>query len=405
MIQIDRHIEILLLDNDCVIVPGLGGFMAHHVCAQYYPDTQTFLPPMRQLGFNAQLKINDSLLAQSYIEAYDISYPEAIRIIENEVQELMQQLQNEGYCELNDIGTLRLNVEGNIEFEPCEAGILTPELYGLNSVDITLLAEHQQTADKASTHEAEGTKQRSDIFGEAPKPAPELTVTDTHTESNDGNTTATVQKPRTLSIKISTIKRAATIAAAILLLFMCSIPFGNMNNTELSQSYIDTGVLYRLLPKSLCDPEPNQRTVSFKKATPVNEVVAPKAETSKAKTEAKDEVKAAKAESEAKAEIKASKAETDAKAEVKAPKAEEKPAVSKPFHSIVLASRVTRTNAEEYVSRLKKSGYDKAEMIIRPNGSVKVIYGHYASEDDARQMLRNMQKSSDDFSEAWIMQF
>ena len=35
MIEIQRHIEILLLDNDCVIVPGFGGFMAHHVAARY----------------------------------------------------------------------------------------------------------------------------------------------------------------------------------------------------------------------------------------------------------------------------------------------------------------------------------------------------------------------------------
>ena len=79
LILLDKHIEVLLLSNDCVIVPGLGGFMTHHIPAQYYTDTQSFLPPLRQLGFNANIQINDSLLAQSYIETYDISYPEAIR--------------------------------------------------------------------------------------------------------------------------------------------------------------------------------------------------------------------------------------------------------------------------------------------------------------------------------------
>lgn len=33
--RLERHIEILLLSNDCVIVPGFGGFMAHHVDARY----------------------------------------------------------------------------------------------------------------------------------------------------------------------------------------------------------------------------------------------------------------------------------------------------------------------------------------------------------------------------------
>ena len=27
--RLERHIEILLLSNDCVIVPGFGGFMVH----------------------------------------------------------------------------------------------------------------------------------------------------------------------------------------------------------------------------------------------------------------------------------------------------------------------------------------------------------------------------------------
>lgn len=33
--ELKRHIEILLLSNDCVIVPEFGGFMAHHVDARY----------------------------------------------------------------------------------------------------------------------------------------------------------------------------------------------------------------------------------------------------------------------------------------------------------------------------------------------------------------------------------
>ena len=35
MIELARHIEILLLENDCVIVPELGGFIAHYQPAYY----------------------------------------------------------------------------------------------------------------------------------------------------------------------------------------------------------------------------------------------------------------------------------------------------------------------------------------------------------------------------------
>ena len=151
MINIGKHIEILLLSNDCVIVPDLGGFMAHHVDARYDTEEQIFLPPLRTLGFNPQLKINDSLLVQSYIEAYDISYVEALHRIEAEVSELKQHLETAGRYELNGIGTLQLNADGNLLFDPCEAGILTPQLYGLSTVEMPLL----ETAQDSATEETE----------------------------------------------------------------------------------------------------------------------------------------------------------------------------------------------------------------------------------------------------------
>ena len=148
MIELDRHIEILLLSNDCVIVPDLGGFMTHHVNARYDNGDGMFLPPLRTLGFNPQLKMNDSLLAQSYVEAYDISYPEAVRRIEAEVSELKQHLETEGYYELNDIGVLAVNEEGHYEFSPCEAGILTPDLYGLSTFEMPRLSDKKAKAAK-----------------------------------------------------------------------------------------------------------------------------------------------------------------------------------------------------------------------------------------------------------------
>ena len=125
--------------------------MAHHIDARYDEQDHMFIPPIRTLGFNPQLTLNDSLLVQSYIEAYDISYPEALRRIEAEVEELRSHLETDGSYELNDIGLLQLNEEGKLEFEPCESGILTPELYGLSSFEMPPLVTEtpQADADKA----------------------------------------------------------------------------------------------------------------------------------------------------------------------------------------------------------------------------------------------------------------
>ena len=83
-------------------------------------------------------------------------YPEALNRIADEVTEMRQTLENSGKFELNDIGTIILNEDGNYTFEPCEAGILTPELYGLGGLNMLPLAqisaeEVQKTEDSAAS--------------------------------------------------------------------------------------------------------------------------------------------------------------------------------------------------------------------------------------------------------------
>lgn len=141
-----------MLDNDCVIVPGLGGFVGHHESARYDEDDGLFLPPLRTVGFNPKLKVNDSLLAQSYIEVHDISYPEAIERIEDDVRELRERIAVEGGYTLKGIGRLSPGQNGGYEFEPSEAGILTPGLYGLYSFDIRDLnaPEEKKSRDRST---------------------------------------------------------------------------------------------------------------------------------------------------------------------------------------------------------------------------------------------------------------
>ena len=164
MIELERHIEILLLNNDCVIIPNFGGFMAHYCEAHYDIRDNSFLPPTRSIGFNPQLKITDSLLAQSYVEAYDISYPEAVRRIEKETDEMKQILDNDGYFELTDIGTLKISQEGRYTFEPCEAGLLTPNLYGLGSFQMPVLTLSEDEDNKSEEVEVNALQSSTKIL-------------------------------------------------------------------------------------------------------------------------------------------------------------------------------------------------------------------------------------------------
>ena len=162
MIELSRHIESLMLKHDCVIVPNLGGFVTQYVPARRVDDEQLFLPPCRSVGFNPQLNLNDGLLVQSYMQAYDTNYPEALKLIDDAVVQLKQQLQEEGEYELSGIGKLTLGAGGKYNFTPNEAGVLSPELYGLDAVTTPRIAELQK-ATQQSEDKTKSSKKKVNI--------------------------------------------------------------------------------------------------------------------------------------------------------------------------------------------------------------------------------------------------
>jgi hypothetical protein len=133
------HIETLLLDNDCVIVPDFGGFVAHYVPSVYVEEEQLFLPPSRSIGFNPLLKMNDGLLAQSYMALYGTNFADATRIIERGVDELKDTLSGEGKVYFSNIGEVTCNIHGIYDFAPDEHRLATPALFGLDAFSMKAL--------------------------------------------------------------------------------------------------------------------------------------------------------------------------------------------------------------------------------------------------------------------------
>ncbi len=361
VIEIERHIEILLLDNDCVIVPGLGGFTAHHVEARFDESDDVFLPPLRTLGFNQQLKINDSLLVQSYIEAYDISYPEALRRIEGEVEELRQRLANDGYYEMTDIGVLEMNEDGNIIFTPCEAGILTPELYGLSSFEMQPLMAEESTTSASSTQVQKPNVEPTPITTTVFDQVGQKEETSANDAGQDTDTDEDAEK--TICIKVSWLRNAGIAAAAALLLFFVIFPISHsgLKNVNIGD-FNGTSFFSKLMPK---DSQMNNINISEIKAS------AKDSSRQSVKDSVKDSIKGI------------------------------EPKVKSDTFCIVLASCIPQKNAERYVEQLHKKGFDKAYAMVN-NKMVRVIYGNYTSETDAYNDLQKI-RSKDEFEQAWIL--
>ncbi len=367
VIELERHIEILLLSNDCVIVPRLGGFMTHHIEARYDEHDSMFLPPLRTLGFNAQLNINDSLLVQSYIEAYDISYPEALQRIEDEVEELKQHLQNEGSYELNDIGVLTLNDDGNYVFTPCEAGILTPALYGLSSFEMkplqTTAAQVVKAVPPVTEQPVETPQQPAAQIFDLGDQTPEEEVE--NTEDND-----------VVRIKFSWIRNAVAVAAILLAVFFLAMPTGKTDMMQRTISNINNSLLFGMMSE-----DTNMSKIEIQKKVT-------RKETSRSEnTQKTDSIAKSVADAQAK-----SVADAQAESVADAPRK----------YCIVLASCVSIRNANSFIERLQEKGYEQAEVFER-NNIRRVIYGHYPSEEAAHDDLRRFHRHSET-AEAWLME-
>ena len=361
VIELERHIEILLLNNDCVIVPNLGGFMTHHIDARYDEGDYTFLPPLRTLGFNPQLKINDSLLAQSYVEAYDISYPEALQRIEDEVNELRMHLQNEGTYELNDIGTLSLNEDGKYMFTPCEAGILTPTLYGLGAFEFHKIGE--STPNIVPSLEQQIVKDEPASHETTARIIPVDSLQETVAEEDDSEDV--------VKIKFSWIRNAVAIAAVLIAVFLVALPTGKTEMMTRTISNLNNSLLFGMMTK-----DTNTSSIEIKKS----DIIKPTTKTGTCSN--------------------STSIRPDAKTEC-----DNKEVVSekKTGYCIVLASCVTQQNAKIFVEELQKKGYNDTEVYTHRN-ITRVILGHYETQNEAYNALKRIHKN-EELAEAWVYKF
>lgn len=133
--------------NECVILPGLGGFVTTHIPARYDEKRELFFPPYRILAFQAGLTTDDGLLAQSFMESDDLSYPDAVSKVCKLVDSVKADIMKSGYYKFDSLGQLSRDVDGNYHFSASQTateGISSPEFYGLMPVSIMCLTPDQE---------------------------------------------------------------------------------------------------------------------------------------------------------------------------------------------------------------------------------------------------------------------
>ena len=106
----------LFWDNDCVMLPELGGFVCNSKPARYDEEKLEIVPPSRDVLFNARLTTHDGVLANALMRKHCMVYRDALQAVERLVASLKAQLEASGSVTLPGLGTLYQENDGMLRF-------------------------------------------------------------------------------------------------------------------------------------------------------------------------------------------------------------------------------------------------------------------------------------------------
>lgn len=151
---LSKMVKELILDNDRVVLPGLGCFVAEMVPSTFSDKGYTINPPYRRLYFRSRPDYGDAL-TRLYAEGNAIEMEIADKIITDFVSELKEVLFTKKTIVFPGLGRLRATKENAVFFVADEDLDIYPAGFGLEPLS---LKTHQESAAEV-TAAVEGLKQ------------------------------------------------------------------------------------------------------------------------------------------------------------------------------------------------------------------------------------------------------
>jgi cell division septation protein DedD len=374
MKNLARHIDLLLRTNDCVILPGFGGFIAHTVPAYYASEEHLYYPPTRNISFNASITMNDGLLAQSYMKSYQVDYARATYMIDVAIEELREMLDEVGSVTLPRIGLIKQDIYQTIQFIPETAGISSPKHFGLSSFFMQELGQLQAMSAK--------TEQSQSVI--------------TQTE-----------KTFDLHISKHMLRQVMSTAAVLLLLLMVSLPIGEKTATDIaSLQLIKTINSEVVLETSVAITQEMTEAVGITPNTTIIDSTST-IETPTTTGPTGIEIESNFNYETAVAEAIATESEATEAANVTvAPEAEQHAAptpqnVSTRSYHIIVASLPNHRGADEIVNKYTAQGYTNVSLVER-DGRIRISLTQFNNKDEANSYLSAL-RTNEAFANAWLL--
>ena len=177
---LSKMVKELILDNDRVVLPGLGSFVAEVVPSTFSDKGYTINPPYRRLYFRANPSEGLELI-EFYSRTNKVSQDVAERIIRDFISEMRQILHTKKTVVFPGLGRLRATKENNLFFVADEGLDIYPAGFGLEPIS---LKTHQETSEEVTAAVA-GLRS---LLEDVPQPQEAQTKDDPSQEAQPQNT-------------------------------------------------------------------------------------------------------------------------------------------------------------------------------------------------------------------------
>ncbi len=137
----EKLVESLLFEFDCVILPGFGGFVAQKTNANIHPSGMFAYPASKTIAFNKNLNQNDGLLASKLANQNGLPFDNAQVEVEKFIHTIIFELDKSKKFTFGKIGSFILDTNKNVEFIPFTKINFLLDSYGLPAIQIQPIAQ------------------------------------------------------------------------------------------------------------------------------------------------------------------------------------------------------------------------------------------------------------------------
>lgn len=144
MATVQNYIHELLFEQDCVVIPEFGGFIANFKSSSIEKSLHYITPSTKWFAFNGLLKSDDGLLVNYIAKIEHISREEAVQKVKIFVDDLKKDLKMKPRVHFEHLGFFSLNEEQKVVFTPDTKQNFFTDSFGLDSLNIYPLVNEQE---------------------------------------------------------------------------------------------------------------------------------------------------------------------------------------------------------------------------------------------------------------------